>query len=550
MHELVKTLIFVIAAAAAAIVALVVNMPPPTPGAKSVHNEPLYPDFKDPQKVASLEVVKFDEARGEVLPFTVAQVKHKGKGPVCWSIPSHDDYPADAKDQVATAATALMGLKIIDMISDNKDDEREYGVVDPPKTITPGATGVGQRVTMRDADGKELLDLIVGKEVPEHPDLRYVRKVGESEIYIVAAKTDKLSTKFEDWIEPNLLQINTLDLREVLIHDYAVQMDMEGWGIVERDKMQIAYNDATDPHWKMLEDRQFVADNKKEGAGKWVSVKMTANEQINSAKLDDLKSALDDLKIVNVSRKPAGLSADLKVTADFASNAAAVQSLGKKGFYAARAEERGPVELFSNNGEIHLMMKDGVEYVLRFGQIAGSGPAAKDKEKSGDKAKDQSTGLNRYLLVMAEFNPDAIAKPQFEKLPEPAEAKEPEKKPGDKAAKDVKTAKKPDEKKPATDGKALEAERARIEKENKRKQEEYDQQIADGQKKVKELNGRFADWYYVISDEVYRKIHLGRDEIVTKKPKKEPEKGKNAGGIPGTPLDQLEKLKSEGPGGK
>jgi hypothetical protein len=443
-----------------------------------------------------------------------------------------------------------MGLRIVQMVSDNKDDEREYGVVDPPKTVTPGATGVGQRVTMRDGDGKELLDLVVGKEVPEHPDLRYVRKVGESEIYVVAAKTDKLSTKFEDWIEPNLLQINTLDLREVLIHDYAVQMDMEGWGIVERDKMQIAYNDAADPHWKMLEDRQFVADNKKEGAGKWVSVNMTADEQLNTTKLDDLKSALDDLKIVDVSGKPVGLSADLKVTADLASNATGVQSLGKKGFYVARAEYGGPAELFSNDGEIHLMMKDGVEYVLRFGQIAGSGPAAKDKGKSSDKAKDQSTGLNRYLLVMAEFNPDALAKPQFEKLPEPGKAKEPEKKPDDKAAKDAKTAKKSGEPKPAIDSKALETERARIEKDNKRKQEEYDQQIADGQKKVKELNGRFADWYYVISDEVYRKIHLGRDEIVMKKPKKEPEKGKNAGGTPSTPINDLKKLKSEGLGGR
>ena len=89
--------------------------------------------------------------------------------------------------------------------------------------------------------------MIVGKEVPEQPDLRYVRKAGESEIYIVAAKTDKLSTKFEDWIEPNLLKINTLDLKDVLIHDYAVQMDLDGLGIVQRDKIKIAYNDVRRP---------------------------------------------------------------------------------------------------------------------------------------------------------------------------------------------------------------------------------------------------------------------------------------------------------------
>ncbi|HID33565.1 MAG TPA: pyridoxal-phosphate dependent enzyme, partial [Anaerolineae bacterium] len=31
--------------------------------------------------------------------------------------------------------------------------------------------------------------------------------------------------------------------------------------------------------------------------------------------------------------------------------------------------------------------------------------------------------------------------------------------------------------------------------------------------RVKELNERFADWYYIISDEVYRKIHLSRDIV-------------------------------------
>ena len=33
-------------------------------------------------------------------------------------------------------------------------------------------------------------------------------------------------------------------------------------------------------------------------------------------------------------------------------------------------------------------------------------------------------------------------------------------------------------------------------------------------KRVEELNGRFSDWYYVISDDIYQKIHLGRTDIV------------------------------------
>jgi len=38
-----------------------------------------------------------------------------------------------------------------------------------------GATGVGRKVVMKDSDGKELLALVIGKAVPDQPNLRYVR---------------------------------------------------------------------------------------------------------------------------------------------------------------------------------------------------------------------------------------------------------------------------------------------------------------------------------------------------------------------------------------
>jgi hypothetical protein len=61
------------------------------------------------------------------------------------------------------------------------------------------------------------------------------------------------------------------------------------------------------------------------------------------------------------------------------------------------------------------------------------------------------------------------------------------------------------------------AERKEIEKENERLQQEYDETVKNGEKRVTELNERFGDWYYVISDEVYKQIHLGRDQIIRKK---------------------------------
>ncbi|HEY2826223.1 MAG TPA: hypothetical protein VGJ04_01375, partial [Pirellulales bacterium] len=112
---------------------------------------------------------------------------------------------------------------------------------------------------------------------------------------------------------------------------------------------------------------------------------------------------------------------------------------------------------------------------------------------------------------------------------------------------DTKSAKK-DEAKSAAQGskddsddiEAVEAERDRIEKENHRKQDEYDEKVKKGQQRAKELNARFADWYYVVGDETYRKIHLGQADIIKKKSAEAKETGhpampKNPFDVPGLP---------------
>jgi hypothetical protein len=584
MNENAKTLTFLAVAAAAAVAAIVVSRPAAsTSGTENLRGQLLYPTLNDPLAVTSMEIVEFDEETGTsmeivefdedtgtVHPFRVAQVDVKGKAR--WAIPSHDNYPADAKDQVASAAASLMGLRIVDSVSDAQGDQREYGVVKPDmKTLKLGDTGVGEEVVMKNKKDKVLLDLVIGKEVPDRPGLRYVRKADEDGIYVVDVKTDKLSTKFEDWIERNLLQISSFDISRLWIRDYAIKAMREGLAIVQRGEMELEHNDAGEPKWKMAEDRKFVPDDKGPKGGHWTAVKMAAGEELDTAKLDEMMGKLDELKIVDVSRKPKGVSAELKASADFGTKSeAALESLADKGFYIAQLDKQ--VELFSNEGEIRVGGKDGVQYVLRFGDIAGAGRAKKDDKKKEkgkaekEKKKDAAgPGLNRYLFIMAELNPNLIAKPQLESIPQPkkeaekkpAEAKKtepakkevekkpPEKKPEAKKAEPKAGEKKAAEKKAEAEAakkqeaekKAADEERARVEKENKRRQEEYQQKIADGKKRVEELNARFADWYYIISDDVYRKIHLNRDEIVKKKePPKKDKAGKERQPLPKSPF--------------
>ena len=573
MKEFAKTFIFVVVAVLV-VASVWATRPVVESGGDTDVGKPLFPDFTNPLAATSMEIVKYDEETGDPKTFKVAQA-----GGI-WSIPSHDDYPADAKDQLADAATSVMGLTILALVSENIGDQTEYGVVDPgDKNLKPGATGVGTRVTMRDKEGKLLLALVIGKRDEEQAQNRYVRRVGQDQIYSVKVDTGKLTTKFADWIEPDLLNLSPWDIRQIDIQDYSV--DEANMSVVQRGEIWLDYDDAAEKDkWKLAADRKYVD-------GEWVAEQLQPGMELDTKKLDEMKSALDDLKIVDVARKPAELAKSLKENSEFLNSSESVESLMSRGFYLANV--KGKPGIYSNEGEFRCLMKNGVEYVLRFGNISESRRADTETDESG---KEKSSGVNRYIFVMAEFNTTAIEKPQLEELPEPdgaakAEATDEPKKDGEasedkddkKANEKASEEEKPGEveiakddageaepaekedgeakpetadnkdKKDEKDAAELAAQREKIEKENQRKIDEYEEKVAEAKKKVVELNARFADWYYVIPNSVYEKIHLGRQDIIVKK--KPEEKDDTAAddlpavdGVPPEMLDQSDPKKA------
>lgn len=573
-HQNIRTAVFVGGAVLAVLLAWLSTPWIPRPDSENLVGQELFPEFTDPLAAVSLEIIKYDESTATLQPFKVALVNNR------WSIPSHENYPADAKDQLAEAAASLVGLKVLEVVTDKPADHSLYGVVDPdPKSLETGATGVGMRVVLRDKDDRELVNLIIGKQVPGQEELRYVRRGKQDPVYVVRLRPDKLSTRFEDWIERDLLQLNTWDIRRVTIDDYAVDI-VQGVQI-PRSHMVLDYDDK-EVKWTLQECRVFEQD-------RWVDKLLAADEELDTTKLNDMKWALDDLKIVDVRRKPAGLSQNLRELGEIKVDKEALDSLAQRGFYIVRLGNR--YELLSSEGEVTVLMKDGVQYVLRFGGIA-AGTRGSEGEATASEQKEGSSGTNRYLFVMAEFNPEGIPKPELTPLPElpaesgsspatgsagspsPAEAtgekagEQPgqsatpgaEKQggngssegesgaqsgtqpseggasateqaggestePGSAAESSPTTSGQTGEPKPAQEGEKpaakspeeIKKERERIESENKRKLEEYEEKIKKGKERVQQLNERFAEWYYVISDEVYRKIRLGRGDIVRKK---------------------------------
>jgi hypothetical protein len=489
----------------------------------------LFPELSDASKAASLEIVSYDDELSTLHPFKVLQ-----SGGV-WVLPAHQNYPADAKEQLAAAATALVDLKMLDVVSKSPGDHETYGVIEPdPEKIKPGMTGVGQLVEIRDGSGNKLARLIVGKEDKRRVGadasgrtLRFVRKAGQDPVYRVEVDTSKFTTNFGDWIEKDLLKLSPWDVRRLGLEDYAlVAVESNGRVGVQLDRkyrVDLAYDDK-DAKWSLVKLEAFS----KEGEPK--EEKLAEGEELASGKLNDLRNALGDLKIVDVARKPSGLSAELKAEESFTNDREAVASMQQRGFLPLKTGE-----ILSTDGETIVGMKDGVEYVLRFGAPTTVAGDSKSGVENGDKGADPEKGAagetsGRYLLVMARFNEQLLEKPTLDPLPEvPADASKQEEdaKSGDEKGDEKKEGDAAEKKSDAAESlqKADEAEaaaqvalenRRRVERENRRKQDDYDDKVKAAQKRVRELNGRFADWYYVVSDKEYAKIHLGRNSMVQK----------------------------------
>src|SRR5262249_10206141 len=138
-----------------------------------------------------------------------------------WVIPSHYDYPADAKDRLAKTAGGVTDLTKDTIRSDQVEDQASLGVLDPLDTKLTDFKGRGKRVTLRGKSDSVLAEFIVGKEVKDHPGQRYVRVPGQKRTYGVNIKAE-LSTKFSDWIETNLLQLEQGKIRRVKFDNHKV----------------------------------------------------------------------------------------------------------------------------------------------------------------------------------------------------------------------------------------------------------------------------------------------------------------------------------------
>lgn len=507
-----------------------------------------------------IEIVEIDE---ENLQAKSIEITQTAQG---WFIrrPGKPDYPANADNQVKDVSTILFDLRILDTAGEGAGEHAKFGVLDPTKA-QPGDAGVGKMIALKNNTGSNLAQLIIGKEVVGLSSTRFVRKPDENTVYRVEIQNvGDVSTKFVDWVEKDFLDLDKWNIKQVTLDNYEVNL-AQGQLNRKEDPLVLNYDNS---EWNLI------------------GSPLSETEELDKDKLDALKDAFDDLEIIDVESKPEILVNNLKKGNEFFSNLqdqknqAVVQSLQQKGFYTVaveNAEGQKIPKVVSNKGEILVGMKDGIEYVLRFGETY-----------RGTEEDENSTGDSRYIYAFARVNPGLLEPPGLEIVPQPlskpstnenteskeetTSAKKPEGAKGPEGEKGVEAPPPspppgpppnftppspppnltPPSPPPSADLEVLddgaqiavevddnstqkvdsmvkeqaerEAEIARIKASNANKQKEFDEKLADAQKRADELNENLAGWYYVISNEVYEKIRLERKDFVKTKESEESEK--------------------------
>jgi hypothetical protein len=608
----------------------------------SLIGNPLFPTFTDPLAANNLRVVSFNADQGEITRFEVAKDATSG----VWSLPSRNNYPADASEQMQKAANALVGLKVLDIQTENKEDHAKLGVVEPkPETLQVGDEGVGRLVAIRGDKNASLANLIIGNAKGADGKQRYVRIPGQDPVYVVNLDDTVFSSRFDDWIEKDLLQLSSIDIKTIALQSYNAALEPTGAVALNKGYDATLTVDDTNT-W------QVKALNVYDGQQQAQPRTLAEGEKLSVSKLNQLKNSLDELKIADVASKPKGMTESLKAEKELATDNEAVRSLATRGFFPLSSGD-----VISANGELDVTLKDGVQYVLRFGNVEGLSEEEKPKEgeekKEGEEPKASSAGANRYLLITAQVDESSFPPPELKEVPKtveeleamdkaaaekaaadnpapaadgvipepasptettppadkpaddkpaddkpaddkpaddkpaddkpaeepkddaekpadsadgkqegegtscgddpasedkPAEDKPAEEKPaddkpaedkpaddkpaGDKPAEDKAAEEKPAEDKPASEEPAapsaptpetpeekaerLEIVQEQITKENQRLMDERKEKIEAARRRVRELNGRFAQWYYVIPESTYRNLQLTLDDLIEK----------------------------------
>lgn len=409
-------------------------------------NQPLFAEFTNTQ-VRSIEIAKFNSDRQSLEKIIIQRKGEK------WVIPGAADFNANNAAQVARAINSVVDRKVLELVSDEQQDHLKNGVIDPDEFQSVELRGgLGQRITLKDRNGQILANLIVGSpfQNSEQQSLYCVRIPGQPQVYSVEFDLAALTTRFQDWVDPNLFRLRTQSSPEGLeIASYEVDSyRIDSTKIAEAAPRSNLYRAVIARTVNQFGVRELTVPD---GEG-WKPIAPSA--RLAELLVRDAGGQLFAMTFPEIRPKPKPIADALRAPGNVDDPALFVpmHEFGFRQVAAAGA----PIKLESTGGELDLSTIPGVSITAYFGNVVGSAHS--------------TTKLNRMMVLLARADESALAKPS-----EP----------------------KNDDGSPLTE---------QQQKDFQRETQAWDKKIKAAQDLAAELNQTYAPWYYALSDDVYSRL--------------------------------------------
>lgn len=353
MTESRQTAAFAIAAVILTVAAWAISPRERSSAGSDERGQPFFAALTDPNAASSLEVITYDEQASLPRPFKVQN--RNGR----WTIPSQYNYPADGGERLADIAAALIAMKKDDVASELPADQERCQVLDPLDETLPSAKGRGIRFIVNGVNDGTLADVIVGAPVAGRPSFRYARLPGSNRTYAARVEGLDASTKFQDWIETNLLKVDRQEIDQILVRNYSVS----------------ARNSI---------DGMEVVPLRKRNEDVWTIEGPEGSTATDTFTMNVVVTRLVELAIQGVRPKPPSMVATLTAAPGSARvSRADIDDLAAKGFFFGEGGQP-----LSSDGEVLVHTSAGIFYALRFGNLVDDVSSTTDAQ-----------ALGRYLFI-------------------------------------------------------------------------------------------------------------------------------------------------------
>ncbi len=392
----------------------------------------------DASSVRSISITKYDADRNGLDRMDLRRSGEK------WIIPAKQNFIATNADQIGRVVNCLNNCTVLENRSNAQQDHVDFGVVDPMDyESSANRSSLGIKIVLEDRNKRELASLIVGSslrnESTQQQLKHFVRIPGQPTVYVIDINPAILSTDFTRWVNANLFDLtNQTPIDSIDIRNYRMAPDK-----LQTDDRNWKYLATVDVKSKKFKLQVPQADSS--------TLKEAEISTENIQQLNLLGNYLGNIRFTDVQRKKAAAAKELKRRVQKDDTSGALDSLQEYGF--AKTGFDSGFQFNAVAGEVSVRTGEGVVLTILIGSLV-------DSVTSGDLT------LNHYVMLYASVDDSLLPTPES-----PAANDDPE----------------------LAD----------------KRQKAYLRQLEDRKEKMKaanlraaEFNQSFADWYYVVSENV------------------------------------------------